>query len=447
MGTAIMIGQLILALAILVTLHEMGHFLAARAFGIKVEKFYLFFDAWGVKLFSFKKGDTEYGIGWLPLGGYVKIAGMVDESLDKEQMNSEPQSWEFRSKPAWQRLIVMIGGVTVNFFLGILIFAGALFYYGEKFLPNDAVINGHGIMVEELGTYAGLQNGDKILTVNGKKLEKFNDIYSANIVLADRIDMTIRRNGIDTAITLPSDFIKRFTDNKGKGFVSLRFSPVVGQVEPKSGADKAGMQKMDRITAINGQPILYFDELAASLSDLKGEAVAVTVLREGTPVNLSIKLDTAGKMGFRPTDELDYVGEYKTIEYGFFESFPKGFNKGVNAIVTQVSAFGQMFSGKIDPTKSLMGPIQLAKVFGDQWIWEKFWALTGLLSLVLAFMNLLPIPALDGGHVVFLLVEMIIRRPLSEKFMYVMQLIGMIILIGLMVFIFGNDLFQVLFNK
>jgi regulator of sigma E protease len=447
MGTAIMIGQLILALAILVTLHELGHFLAARAFGIKVEKFYLFFDAWGVKLFSFKKGETEYGIGWLPLGGYVKIAGMVDESLDKEQLNSEPQSWEFRSKPAWQRLIVMIGGVTVNFFLGILIFAGALFYYGEKYLPNEAVINGHGIMVDELGSYAGLQNGDKILVVNGKKLEKFNDIYSANIVLADKIDMTIRRNGKDTSITLPSDFIKRFTDNKGKGFVSLRFSPVVGQVEPKSGADKAGIQKLDKITKVEGIEIAYFDELAAVLAEKKGKEINITVDRAGAPVDLKVQLDTAGKMGFRPTDEMDYVGQYKTIEYGFFESFPKGFNKGVNAIVTQVSAFGQMFSGKIDPTKSLMGPIQLAKVFGDQWIWEKFWALTGLLSLVLAFMNLLPIPALDGGHVVFLLIEMIIRRPLSEKFMYAMQLVGMVILIGLMVFIFGNDLFQVIFNK
>jgi len=447
MGTAIMIGQLILALAILVTLHEMGHFLAARAFGIKVEKFYLFFDAWGFKLFSFKKGDTEYGIGWLPLGGYVKIAGMVDESLDKEQMNTEPQPWEFRSKPAWQRLIVMIGGVTVNFFLGILIFAGALFYYGEKYLPNDAVIKGNGIMVDELGIYAGLQNGDKILTVNGEKLEKFNDIYSAKIVLADKIDMTILRNGTDTSITLPSDFIKKFTDNKGKGFISLRFSPVVGQVEPKSGADKAGLKKLDRITNVNGTEVQYFDELSTALANNKGKIVAVTVQRDGAPINLSVKLDTNGKMGFRPTDELDYVGQYKSIEYGFFESFPKGLSKGVNAIVTQVSAFGQMFSGKIDPTKSLMGPIQLAKVFGDVWIWEKFWALTGLLSLVLAFMNLLPIPALDGGHVVFLLVEMVIRRPLSEKFMYAMQLVGMVILIGLMVFIFGNDLFQVLFNK
>lgn len=447
MGTAIMIGQLILALAILVTLHELGHFLAARAFGIKVEKFYLFFDAWGVKLFSFKKGDTEYGIGWLPLGGYVKIAGMVDESLDKEQMNSEPQSWEFRSKPAWQRLIVMIGGVTVNFFLGILIFAGALFYYGEKYLPNESVINGHGIMVDELGVYAGLQNGDKILSVNGKKLERFNDIYSAEIVLADKIEMTIKRSGKDTSIVLPSDFIKKFTDNKGKGFISLRFSAVVGAVEKNTGADKAGLEKLDRITSINGKPIQYFDELAIALANEKGKLVAVIVERDGSPVNLNVQLDTAGKMGFRPTDELDYVGEYKNIEYGFFESFPKGFTKGVNAIATQVSAFGQMFSGKIDPTKSLMGPIQLAKVFGDQWIWEKFWALTGLLSLVLAFMNLLPIPALDGGHVVFLLVEMIIRRPLSEKFMYAMQLVGMVILIGLMVFIFGNDLFQVLFNK
>lgn len=447
MGILVMVGQLILALAILVTLHELGHFMAARAFGIKVEKFYLFFDAWGVKLFSFKRGDTEYGIGWLPLGGYVKIAGMVDESLDKEQLAAPPQSWEFRSKPAWQRLIVMIGGVTVNFILGILIFAGALFYYGEKYLPNDAVINGGGIMVEELGEYAGLRNGDKILEVNGKKPNKFNDIFHPDVILSDHISMVVNRNGADTTVTLPADFSKKYTDNKGRGFIAYRFSAVVAKVEPGSGADKGGLQKLDKITSVDSVNIAYFDELATLLKSKKGKLVDVTVQRNNKPVQLKVQLDTAGKMGFRPTDELDYQNDFKTIHYSMLQAIPAGFNKGINAIVTQIQAFGMMFSGKIDPRKSLMGPIQLASVFGESWIWEKFWAITGLLSLVLAFMNLLPIPALDGGHVMFLLIEMVIRRPLSEKFMYVMQLIGMVILIALMIFIFGNDLFQTIFGN
>lgn len=447
MGTLIMVGQLILALAILVTLHELGHFATARWFGIKVEKFYLFFDAWGIKLFKFKRGETEYGIGWLPLGGYVKIAGMIDESMDKEQMAAPAQDWEFRSKPAWQRLIVMIGGVTVNFILGILIFAGSLFYYGEEYLPNKAVVDGHGIMVEELGIYAGLQNGDKILRVNGKELEKFTDVYSPDVVLSDKIVMDIIRNGKDTSLTMPADFTKRFTNSRGKGFISYRFSPVVAKVEKNTGAEKGGLKKMDRIISVNDISVKYFDELPGVLNNYKGQTVKVVVERDKAMVSLNVPLDTNGKMGFRPTDELDYKGQYKKIEYGFFESFPKGLSKGIDAIVTQVNAFGQMFSGKIDPRKSMMGPFQLATVFGDQWDWHKFWAITGLLSLVLAFMNLLPIPALDGGHVVFLIIEMIIGRPLGEKFLYYMQLFGMIILISLMIFIFGNDIWQMFFNR
>ncbi len=447
MGTFIMAGQLILALAILVTLHELGHFLTARAFGIRVEKFYLFFDAWGVKLFSFKRGDTEYGIGWLPLGGYVKIAGMIDESLDKDQMSSEPQSWEFRSKPAWQRLIVMIGGVTVNFLLGILIFAGSLFYYGEKYLPNEAVIKGNGIMVEELGKYAGLQHGDKILRVNGKELLKFTDIYSADVVLADQIKMEIIRNGQDTVLNLPSDFTRRFTSSRGKGFITYRFAPVVAKVEKGSGAEKAGLKKLDRISSIQGQQVNFFDELAPILAQHKNKEIEIGYVRDNKAQTAKVKLDTAGKLGFYPTDELEYKDQLVTVKYGLLEAFPAGTEKGMKAIVTQIQAFGQMFSGKIDPTKSMMGPFQLATVFGDQWEWQRFWAITGLLSLLLAFMNLLPIPALDGGHVLFLLVEMVIRRPLSEKFMYVMQVIGMVILIALMVFIFGNDIWQLIFNR
>lgn len=443
MGTIIMIGQLLLALAILVTLHELGHFLTARMFGIKVEKFYLFFDAWGFKLFSIKKGDTEYGIGWLPLGGYVKIAGMIDESMDTEQLKTEPQPWEFRSKPAWQRLIVMLGGVIVNFVLGIIIFAGMLFYYGDQFLPNKAVNEAHGIVALPLGKQVGFQDGDKILKINGQELVRFDEAFNPDVMLQNNASYEVQRADGSTAnIVLPSDFVDQFsTLGKDSGFIAIRYAFSIGEIQDGSEAKRCGLKKGDKILTTNGAPSTFFHEFEAAKR--QSDELKMTVLRGDDTLNLTATLGKDKILGFQP-DFYAYTDKYETVKYGFFESFPKGLERGVNTLKTQITAFGKMFRGELDPTKSLMGPIQMAKVFGAQWIWEKFWNLTGLISLILAFMNLLPIPALDGGHALFLIVEMIIRRPLSDKFMQVMQVIGMVILIGLMIFVFGNDLFQVL---
>ncbi|MFY0643166.1 MAG: RIP metalloprotease RseP [Bacteroidia bacterium] len=440
MGTVIMIAQLILALAILVSLHEWGHYIAARSFGIRVEKFFIFFDAWGIKLFSKKVNDTEWGIGWLPLGGYVKIAGMIDESLDKEQLKTEPKEDEFRGKPAWQRLIVMLGGVTVNFVLGILIFSMMLFYFGDKYLPNSAVVDGNGIMVTEIGAQTGLQSGDRITKVNGNEVLKFRDLRDPAYLLADELNYEVLRDGETLNIPIDDSIRKQLLESKGQPLFEYRFSPYVGQVVKKSNAHQAGLKVKDRITAVAGTEIQFFDELKPILQEHKEKSVAMQIDRDGETINLDVMVDSNGTIGFRPTDQMDYLDQQDTVYYNFFASFPEGTKRGINTLAIQIKAFGQMFSGKIDPTKSVMGPIQMTKLFGAVWDWERFWQITGLLSLILAFMNLLPIPALDGGHVLFLLVEMAIGRALPEKFMYVMQVIGMIILFGLMAFIFGVDI-------
>ena len=440
MGTVIMIGQLILALAILVSLHEWGHYIAARSFGIRVEKFFIFFDAWGIKLFSKKVNDTEWGIGWLPLGGYVKIAGMIDESLDKEQLKTEPKEDEFRGKPAWQRLIVMLGGVTVNFILGIIIFSMMLFHYGDKYLPNSAVVDGNGIMVTEIGAKTDLQTGDKITKVNGSTVLKFRDLKDPAYLLEDQLSYEVLRNGETLVVGIADSIKKQLLESKGQPLFEYRFSPYVGQVVKKSNADKAGLKVKDRITAVAGSEVEFFDELKPLLLEHKEQKVAMQIQRDGESLELNVLVDSNGTIGFRPTDAMDYREDQDTVYYGFFASFPEGTKRGINTLAVQIKAFGQMFSGKINPAKSVMGPIQMTKLFGAVWDWERFWQITGLLSLILAFMNLLPIPALDGGHVLFLLVEMVIGRALPEKFMYVMQVIGMVILFALMAFIFGVDI-------
>lgn len=442
MGTVVMIGQLILALAILVSLHEWGHYIAARTFGIRVEKFFIFFDAWGVKLFSKKINDTEWGIGWLPLGGYVKIAGMIDESLDKEQLKSEPKEDEFRGKPAWQRLIVMLGGVTVNFILGILIFSMMLFYFGDQYLPNQAVVDGNGIMLSEIGEKTDLKNGDKIIKVNGHEVERFRQLRDPEYLLEDDLNYELIRDGRNMVIHIPDSIKKQLLESKGMPLFDYRFTPYVGMVVKKSNADKGGLKMGDKIIKINETEVPFYDLLKPILQENKGKEVAITISRDGAEEVLNILVDSSGTIGFSATDEMDYKDHMATVKYGFFQSFPEGTKRGIGTLAIQVKAFGQMFSGKINPAKSVMGPIQMTKLFGSEWNWERFWQITGLLSLILAFMNLLPIPALDGGHVLFLLVEMIIGRALPDKFMYVMQIIGMIILFTLMAFIFGVDIFS-----
>lgn len=436
-----MAGQIIVALAILVTLHELGHFAAARMFGIKVEKFYLFFDAWGYKLFSFKKGDTEYGIGWLPLGGYVKIAGMIDESMDTEQMKSEPQDWEFRSKPAWQRLIVMIGGVTVNFIVGFVVFILSTWHYGDTKLPIDKLK--YGIHALEIGKEIGLKDGDLIVGVNGVKAKYTEDLLKPSIFLNDGNSFDVIRDGQTIPLPLPKNIIDRISDKKSAIF-SIRTISEIDSVVPNTPASEAKLRRGDRIIEINDTATLYYHEVFDRLSHYPGKTVNLKIARGNDTIPCKVTLTKEGKLGFTNADP--YENEYDTTVYTFAQSIPVGSNRAMEALTDNLTGMKKLITGKVDPRKSVQGPIGIATLFGGNWVWERFWGLTGLLSLILAFMNLLPIPALDGGHVVFLIIEMIIRRPLSDKFMSVMQVIGMVLLLSLMVFAFGNDIYKLIFK-
>jgi regulator of sigma E protease len=441
MDVLIMAGQIILALAILVTLHELGHFAAARMFGIKVEKFYLFFDAWGFKLFSFKKGDTEYGIGWLPLGGYVKIAGMIDESMDTEQMNSVPQDWEFRSKPAWQRLIVMIGGVTVNFILGFLIYILITWNYGDQKLPVKAVKN--GFHMSALAKKLGFKNGDLVYGVNGKAIQYIDEFSKPEIYLGDNSYYMLKRNGEDMTVTLPDNFIDQFSENN-KMLFTPNYICLVDSIVKESNAEKAGLKKGDVIIGLNDSSTDYFNEFSERIKNYANKSTTLKVVRNNDTVVLNSKVTEDGTLGFFTMNP--FVNDFDTFNYSFGQSIGVGSSAAMQALKDNVLGLGKLFSGKVDPRKAVQGPIGIATRFGGDWVWSRFWSLTALLSLILAFMNLLPIPALDGGHVVFLIVEMIIRRPLSDKFMQVMQVIGMVILLSLMVFAFGNDIYKIIFK-
>jgi len=436
MDGLVMAGQLLLGLSILIVLHELGHFWAARAFGIKVEKFYLFFDAWGVKLFSFNYKGCEYGIGWLPLGGYVKIAGMIDESMDTEQLSGPPQPWEFRSKPAWQRLIVMLGGVTVNIILGIFIFWVLTFKYGESYTPNDKLVN--GIAPGIIGKEIGLQNGDRIIGVNGHKIVRFEEVASSKVLLGNS-ELSVERNGQTETIKVPGDVLEKVSDYGISEFVAPRFLASVGEVVPASNAKEAGLQVGDRIVSINQQPVRFLDEVRDALQAQKNKTVVLGVLRASDTVSLKTAVDTAGQIGFKP-DGLEIPQEKQT--YGFLASLPVGASKAWGSFTDNAKGLGKVVSGQVKANKAFTGPVGIANMFGAEVNWIKFWGLVGLLSMALALMNLLPIPALDGGHAVFLVIEMIKGKPLGDKFMEKAQIVGFVILVALMVFVMGNDILK-----
>lgn len=438
MDNLVMAGQLILSLAILVTLHEMGHFIAARAFGIKVEKFYLFFDAWGIKLFKYKKGDTEYGIGWLPLGGYVKIAGMIDESLDTEQLKREPEPWEFRAKLAWQRLIVMLGGVTVNAILGIFIFSMMAWGYGKEYMPVEKAT--HGIAALDLGKQIGFRDGDKVLAIDGKKIKKLDDIRNPKHFLNTAVFL-VERDGKNVEVVVPENYIDSLADYKGN-FLDARYKFTVDKVGENANNKKPALQPGDQIIQLNSQPIGYFHELKRELKKHPSTWVVLHVLRGKDTVRFVANVDKGGALGFNP--KIDLIDSFETEYFSFGQSWGEGTRDAVNTLTLNLSFFGKIFQGEANASKSLAGPIGIAQLFGGNWDWQNFWKLTGMLSVILAFMNLLPIPALDGGHVLFTLIEIISGRPLPEKFLHVMQVIGMVILLALMVFIFGNDFYKIL---
>jgi len=460
----IMTAQLLLSLSILIVVHEWGHYITARMFKIKVEKFYLFFDflfplanVLNFSLIKYKKGDTEYGIGWFPLGGYVKISGMVDESMDKDQMNAPAQPWEFRSKPAWQRLIVMLGGIIVNVIVGIAIFVGLTFVYGDTYLPKDYVNNHGGIHALELAQQIGLRSGDKIIAINGKDFTDFKDVANPDVLLTGGSSYIVVRDGQEVNIPIPGDFIENFNDKEAsQRFVRNRQSNKIDTITEKvpnaqgvlevSMAKRIGLQKGDKIVEIDGKPINYYDEIQPALAPHKtdkdqpkpGDSVAFKIDRAGQILSFKEPY-TASQIGFG-VESILRKEDFVQVDYNFGQSITKGTKDAFGVIFVQMKAFGKLFSREISVRNSLSGPIGLAHYFGTEWDWERFWRITGLLSMVLAFMNLLPIPALDGGYVMFLLYEMISGRQPSEKFFEGALKVGMFLLLVLMVFVFYNDI-------
>ena len=447
MEYVVMIGQLILSLSILIVLHELGHFIPAKLFGTRVEKFYLFFDPW-FSLFKYKKGETEYGVGWLPLGGYVKISGMIDESMDREQMKQPPQPWEFRSKKAWQRLIIMLGGVTVNFVLGFFLYGMVLFGYGTQYLPAENAK--YGIYADSLGLEMGLQHGDKVLKIDNTKFTKFNDKeLLREIVLNDAKNIVVERNGNNVNIPIDPKFIGLLSSSstKDKNLFGIQF-PFELEAVQEGPAKKAGLKKLDKVIGMNGEPIPYYVNFRKKMMEYNKK-------KQTTPIELEV--DRGGqKMSFSvtPKDGLigvqayaaDHFFEFKKEEYGLGEAMVLGTKKGASFLGDQIKAFGQMFKGKIKASESLGGFGTIGKMFGKEWDWQRFWTMTAILSLILAFMNLLPIPALDGGHVMFLLWEMVTGRKPSDKFMEYATIAGFVIVIGLVLFANGMDIFRAFFQ-
>lgn len=449
-------AQLIVAFAILVIIHEFGHYIFSRIFGVKVEKFYLFFNPW-FTIYKYKPKkpepkpgeeekmtwrDTEYGIGWVPLGGYCKIAGMIDESMDTEQMKQPAKQWEFRSKPAWQRLLIMVGGVLFNFILAIIIYTGIVFAWGEKYIPFRNATE--GMMYSETAHKAGFVDGDIPLAADGKELT----FYSGDELLKmlDAKVVTVLRNKCDTVnINIPDGFI--FTANKeaeeGNLFMAYRLPVVISDLQPGMGAVKAGLMKSDSIVSINGVSTPSFDVFKAELDKNMDKNVTIGFVRNGKPMESEVAVDAAGKIGIMLTPLTDI---YRTVtrEYSIFESIPRGIELGVEKLTSYVSQMKYVFTR--EGAKNLGGFGAIGNIFPESWNWEQFWSITAFLSVILAFMNILPIPALDGGHVLFLLVEIITRRQPSEKFLEYAQMAGMAFLFALLLFANGNDIYRFFFK-
>ena len=447
MEFAIKLSQFLLSLSILIVLHELGHFIPSKLFKTRVEKFYLFFD---VKFSLLKKkiGETEYGIGWLPLGGYVKIAGMIDESMDTDQMQGEPQPWEFRSKPAWQRLIIMLGGVTVNFILAFIIYIGMTFFYGEQYIANENVKDGIWVnnpTVEKLG----FKTGDKIESIDGIKVAKFEDV-NKELFLAKEV--VLNRAGEEVKIKLPVNFIDQLMKSQRGMLVNLRMPYVVGAV-PNESPNKEVLKPKDIITSCNGQKVTYADEAIAIFQNFKGKTVPAIIKRDGQEVAVTLNVNKEGKLYLQqailPYDNLEKLGLYKINkqEFGFFESIPVGLTRGVDELASYGKQLKAIFTPSTGAYKGVGGFGAIFSIFPSTWSCFAFWNITALLSIMLGVMNLLPIPALDGGHVMFLLYEMVSGKKPSDKFLERAQMVGFILLITLVLFANGNDIYKAIVGK
>ncbi len=433
-------AQLLLSLSLLVVLHEFGHFMFARLFKTRVEKFYLFFNPW-FSLFKIKKGDTEYGIGWLPLGGFVKISGMIDESMDKEAMKLPPQPWEFRSKKTWQRLLIMLGGVIMNFITALVIYIGILYAWGESYLPTENAK--FGIEVNEVGEKIGFQNGDKILTVDNKYIENFNKIVPT-IVLDNVKTVQVERNGEKVDINISDEDLALLL--KSKSIINPRFpfNHSVGKVIKDSPANVAGLTKGDILKKVDGQSFDYYDEFSHYLNSKKGKEIKMQLERNGSLITKKVTVGEDGKIGFYPVFNTPEVFKLKTIKYGFFASIPAGINRGVQTTKDYLKQFKLIFNKKTKGYESLGGFATIGNIFPGNWDWYSFWNMTAFISIILAIMNLLPIPALDGGHVMFLLGEMITGRKPNEKFLEYAQIAGMILLLALVLYANANDIIKII---
>ena len=435
MEVFIMVGQLILGLSILVGLHELGHLLAAKAFGMRVEQFSIGFPP---KIWGKKFGDTEYSFGMIPLGGFVKISGMIDESLDVTAMRAAPQPHEFRSKPAWQRLIVMMGGIIVNVILGVIIFIGFKYTQGDTYLSKQE-LNKYGIVAYELGESIGLKTGDRILDINGEDYERFRDLASPAVLLSSDGYFTVNREGKILTIPIPNDFVDDFAEeNNAQKFIFYRLIFDIGAVIEGSPADLGGLQVGDKIIALNGAKIEFYDQLQASMDTLAGTQITLLINRSNVQKALTIEVNEEGKIGF----QANRLNEISTIEYTFAESVPLGTELAFSIVWDNIKGFKKIFAGEVSASKSLSGPIGIAKIFGGTWDWQRFWRITGMLSMVLAFMNFLPIPALDGGHVVFLTWEIVTGKKPSDTFLENAQKVGMVLLLALMSYAILNDIIK-----
>jgi regulator of sigma E protease len=431
-------AQFILSFSIIVVLHEMGHFLPAKWFKCRIEKFYLFFNPW-FSLFKKKIGDTEWGLGWIPFGGYVKISGMIDESMDKEQLKLPAEPYEFRSKPAWQRLIIMVGGVTVNLILGFLIYAMMLWYWGEEFVPTANFK--YGIATDSLSKSIGLRDGDQIKTVDGKYVERFNKIPMM-VILRGAKQFGIERNGKDSVINIPEDFGAKLIKYKDIGFIDMRMPFVkVDSLADTSIAMKAGIKAGDRIVAVNDTSTTYFHEFRRIIGHNKSKQVSLTVVRGQDTIIFHTPIPADGIIGVYTTPAKK-IFDVKEINYTFLEAIPAGLKRSVETLQSYWLQLKLIFSGKVNTNESLGSVVSIGKMYSPKWDWQSFWSITAFFSLVLALMNILPIPALDGGHALFTLIEMVTGRKPSDKFIEYAQMAGMILLMGLMAYALGLDIFR-----
>ena len=445
MEILIKVSQFILSLSLIIVLHEFGHYWPARYFKIKVEKFYLFFDV-NFSLFKKKIGETEWGIGWLPLGGYVKIAGMIDESMDKEQMAKPPKSWEFRSKPSWQRLIIMLGGVTVNFIMAIIIYIALAYSYGSSSISLDSIDDGF-VITNPILTEAGFRTGDKIITVDGQTLETYSDLRKSII---GSTNYQVERDGNIVEIQLPVDFLGKLSSSEDMSTFEFRRPFIIQSVSDESLNKDYDIRQGDRIISVNGQEIKYADQLDPLLQQNSNQTIEVELIRDSFRIKKTLNVDEDGKLGIMygaTVQNMVDLGLMKVSinSYSFLESIVAGTNRFVSFTGFYIEQFVAIFNPSTGAYKGLGGFISIGNIFPSTWDWQSFWNTTAFLSIMLGVLNLLPIPALDGGHAMFLVYEMVSGRKPSDKFMETVQVIGFIILLALVIFANGNDIYK-LFN-